>query len=122
MPSTVSNALSWILEPFEDDPTYLRKKMFGCDAAYLDGLMCLVVADRDEPWNGLLVCTSHERHAALIADLPALQAHPTLGKWLYISQTHPDFEDTVARIAKLISARDERIGVEPKPKRRALKP
>ena len=122
MPSSVSNTLSWILEAFEDDPNYLRKKMFGCDAAYLDGLMCLVVADRDEPWNGLLVCTSHDRHAALIADFPTLEPHPTLGKWLYISQAHSDFEGTVSRISKLIVARDERIGVASKPKRRTSIP
>ena len=66
MPSRIRNSLLWILEPLEGDETYFRKQMFGCDAAYVDGLLCLVVADRDEPWNGLLVCTSQERHAALI--------------------------------------------------------
>ncbi|WP_347557528.1 hypothetical protein [Robbsia sp. KACC 23696] len=122
MPSTISNTLAWILEAFEDDPTYIRKKMFGCDAAYIDGLMCLVAADRDEPWNGLLVCTSRERQAALIKDLPALRPHPTLGKWLYISQGDPDFEGTVTRVNALVIARDARIGVEPTPRRRARKP
>ena len=66
MPSTVRNSLVWIFEAFERDSTYIRKRMFGSDAAYVDGLLCLVAADRDEPWNGLLVCTSQERHAALM--------------------------------------------------------
>ena len=81
MPSSISNSLVWIFEAFERDPTYIAKRMFGSDAAYIDGLLCLVAADRDEPWNGLLVCTSQERHAALIGEMPALRPHPVLGKW-----------------------------------------
>jgi hypothetical protein len=79
MPSTIRSSLVWIFEAFECDPTYIAKRMFGSDAAYIDGLLCLVAADRDEPWNGLLVCTSQERHAALIREMPALRPHPVLG-------------------------------------------
>jgi hypothetical protein len=121
MPSTIRNSLVWIFEVFERDPTYLRKRMFGCDAAYIDGLLCLVAADRDEPWNGLLACTSQERHAALIEDMPALRQHPVLGKWLYVPQDDPAFEDTAQRMTALVLARDERVGVEPKPRRRGGK-
>jgi hypothetical protein len=121
MPSTIRNSLVWIFEAFERDPTYLRKRMFGCDAAYIDGLLCLVAADRDEPWNGLLVCTSQERHAALIGDMPALRQHPVLGKWLYVPQDDPAFEDVAQRMTALVLARDERVGVEPKPRRRSGK-
>jgi hypothetical protein len=95
--------------------------MFGCDAAYIDGLLCLVVADRDEPWNGLLVCTSQERHAALIEDMPALRPHPVLGKWLFVPQADPAFEDIAQRMTSLVLARDWRVGVEPKPRRRGKK-
>jgi hypothetical protein len=119
MPATIRNSLVWIFDAFERDPTYLSKRMFGCDAAYLDGLLCLVAADRGEPWNGLLVCTSQERHAALMAGLPALQPHPVLGKWLYVSQDDPAFEPTVERISALVLARDPLIGVEPKPRKRS---
>ncbi|MEX3853278.1 hypothetical protein AB3X94_04320 [Paraburkholderia sp. BR10923] len=118
MPSSISNSLIWIFDAFERDPTYLRRRMFGSDAAYIDGLLCLVAADRDKPWNGLLVCTSQERHAALITDLPALRPHPVLGKWLYVPQEDPAFEDTVEQLTALVLERDPRVGVEPKPKKR----
>ncbi|KXU94623.1 hypothetical protein CR51_26620 [Caballeronia megalochromosomata] len=121
MPSKVRNSLLWILEPLESDETYFRKRMFGCDAAYVDGLLCLVVADRDEPWNGLLVCTSQERHSALIDEMPALHPHPILGKWLCVKQSDPAFEDVARRVTTLVLSRDSRIGVAPKPRRRATK-
>lgn len=119
MPSSIRNSLVWIFEPFERDPTYVSKRMFGCDAAYVGGLLCVVAADRDEPWNGLLVCTSKERHAALVGELPALRPHPVLGKWLYVSQSDPGFEDCVEAIVSLVLAGDPRIGVEPTPRSRA---
>lgn len=121
MPSKVRSSLLWILEPLEDDETYFRKRMFGCDAAYVDGLLCLVVADRDEPWNGLLVCTSQERHAALIREIPALRPHQVLGKWLCVKQSDPAFEDVARHVTSLVLSRDSRIGVESKPRRRASK-
>ncbi|RFU48503.1 hypothetical protein [Paraburkholderia sp. DHOC27] len=118
MPSTVRNSLLWIFDVFEREPTYLCKRMFGCDAAYVDGLLCLVAADRDKPWNGLLVCTSQDRHAALVETLPALRQHPVLGKWLYVPQADPAFEETAEQLTALVMARDPRIGVEPKPRKR----
>jgi hypothetical protein len=121
MPSTIRNSLLWIFDAFEADSTYLRKQMFGCDAAYLDGLLCLVAADREKPFNGLLVCTSHDRHAALVSELPALRPHPVLGKWLYVPQDDSAFEDTVEAVIALVLARDPRIGVEPKPRKRRTK-
>jgi hypothetical protein len=119
MPSTISNSLLWIFEPFERDETYVRRRMFGCDAAYIDALLCLVAADRAKPWNGLLVCTSQDRHDALVEDLPALRQHPVLGKWLYVPQDDPAFEPVAEQLTALVLARDPRIGVEPKPRRRA---
>jgi hypothetical protein len=121
MPSTVRNSLVWIFEAFEHDPTYLTKRMFGSDAAYIDGLLCLVASDRGEPWNGLLVCTSLDRHAALIDEMPALKPHPVLGKWLYVRQDDPAFEDIAQRLTALVLARDPRVGVEPKPRRRSAR-
>jgi hypothetical protein len=121
MPSKVRNSLLWIFEPLEGEETYFRKRMFGCDAAYIDGLLCLVVADRDEPWNGLLVCTSQERHAALIEEMPALRPHQVLGKWLCVKQSNPAFEDVARRVTSLVLSRDSRIGVAPKPRRPTTK-
>jgi len=116
------NSLLWILEPLERDPGYTRRKMFGCDAAYLDGSLYLVVADREAPWNGVMVCTSHDRQAALIADMPALVPHPELGKWLYLPQTDETFEAIAQRLVALAQLRDPRLGVVPKPKSRRRKP
>lgn len=121
MPSTVRNSLVWILDAFERDPTFVRKRMFTADAAYIDGRLCLTVGDRDEPWNGLLVCTSQDHHASLIDDMPGLRPHPVLGKWLYVSQADSAFESIVQRVTALVLARDPRIGVEPKPKNRSRK-
>lgn len=115
------NSLLWILDPLEQDASYVRRKMFGCDAAYLDDMLYLVVADRDEPWNGVMVCTSHERQAALMADIPSLNPHPELGKWLYLPQTDESFETIAAQLVELALARDPRLGVVPKPKARRRK-
>ena len=110
------NSLLWVLETLERDAGYARRKMFGCDAAYLDDVLYLVVADRGDPWSGVLVCTSRERHAALAADLPGLLPHPVLGKWLYLPQTDEDFEAISAKLATLALARDARMGVASRPK------
>ncbi|WP_133646139.1 hypothetical protein [Paraburkholderia flava] len=118
MPSSIRNSLLWIFDAFERDPTYITKRMFGSDAAYIDGRLCLIAADRAAPFNGLLVCTSQEQHAALIDEMPALQQHPVLGKWLYVVQEDAAFEDTAEALTALVLARDPRIGVEPKPRKR----
>jgi hypothetical protein len=119
--STSRNSLAWVLEPLEDEPTYLRKRMFGCEAAYVFGLMVLLVADRDEPWNGLMVCTSKKSQAALIDELPALQVHPVIGKWLYISQENPEFETIAERLVDLALQQDPRFGVEPRPRKKTAR-
>lgn len=118
MPSSIRNSLLWMFEPFERDATYVRKRMFGCDAAYVGGRLCVVAADRGEPWNGLLVCTSKERHAALVDGMPALHPHPVLGKWLYVSQHDAAFETIAEKVVSLVLAGDPRIGVEPTPRSR----
>lgn len=113
-----SNSLIWIFDKFERESNYIQAKMFGCEAAYIDGMLCLVVADRDEPWNGLLVCTSQEHHAALTEEMPALRPHAVLGKWLYVSQDDQAFEDIAEELTTLVLARDPRVGVEPKSRKR----
>ncbi len=115
------NSLLWILESLERDAGYVHRKMFGADAAYLDGLLYLIVADRDDPWNGLMVCTSQDRHAALLADVPELMPHPVLGKWLYLPQSSESFESIASTLAALAVARDPRLGVAPRPKVRRSK-
>ena len=106
------NPLLWLFEPLEDDAGFVRKKLFSFDAAYLDGQLYVAVADGEEPWNGLLVCTSREHHASVTADFPQLAPHTVLGKWLYLAQTHSDFESVATDIVRLAQRRDPRLGVE----------
>ncbi|MNL72857.1 hypothetical protein D3C87_1982360 [compost metagenome] len=68
-----------------------------------------------------MVCTSQDRHAALLVDIPALLPHPVLGKWLYLPQSDDSFESIAATLADLAVARDPRMGVAPKPKARRSK-
>jgi len=110
--------LQWIADPLEEHPSFSQKKMFGCEALCLHGKQMLVLAAKEEPWNGILVCTSREHHASLTQDHPDLGPHPVLGKWLYISQADGKFEETAMRLARLALKADPRIGVESKPRKR----
>ena len=111
--SKPKNALLWLFEPLEDDPRYERRRLFSFAAAYLDGKIYLAVSDGQEPWNGIMVCTSHDRQPLLTAEFPQLTPHPFLGKWLYLSLTHPDFESLARDLVSLARRRDPRLGVEP---------
>lgn len=111
------NGLLWLFEPLEADAGYGRRRMFGCEAAYLDGLLCLALSDREPPWDGLLVCTDWARHEALQAEFAALRVHPELGKWLYLPQDDPAFEAQAAALVRAALARDARIGVAPQPRK-----
>jgi hypothetical protein len=113
------NPLLWIFEPLESDPGYTRERFFNMQAAYLDGLLYLTIASGKEPWNGLSVCTSHDRQAGLLDDFPALTQHPVLGKWLYVSQSHPDFETLAHEMVALARERDPRMGVLPGKRKRS---
>ncbi|AUT65399.1 hypothetical protein PPGU19_079090 (plasmid) [Paraburkholderia sp. PGU19] len=113
------NPLVWIFEPLERDPEYSRERFFNFQAAYLDGLLYLAVASGNEPWNGLVVCTSHDRQAGLLEDFPVLAPHPVLGKWLYVSQTHPEFETVAHEMVALARERDPRMGVLPGKRKRS---
>jgi hypothetical protein len=106
------NPLLWLFEPFEDDPGFLQRKLFSFDAAYLDGRLYVAVNDGEEPWSGLLVCTSKEHHASLLSDFPQLAPHRVLKKWLYLSQRHPHFESVAIEMISLALQRDTRLGVE----------
>jgi len=107
-----ANSLLWLFEPLEDDPRYLCKRFFSFEAAYLDGRLCLAVVDRGEPWNGMMACTSREHHASLRVEFRALEPHPVLGKWLYVSQLHPEFEAVATELVAAARKRDPRLGIE----------
>jgi hypothetical protein len=112
------HTLQWLLEPVEAEPFFFQKPMFGCQAVYMFGKLVLVLAAKAEPWNGLLVCTSHEFHSALIAQYPGLRPHPVLGKWLYLAQADDSFEEAAQQLVQQVMKKDPRIGVEPLVKRR----
>jgi hypothetical protein len=120
-PKPKSNAPLWILDPLLDDPGFIQSRMFGIDTAYLDGKIYLAIGGKQEPWNGLMLCTSREHHAALLKRFPQLRVHPVLGKWLYISQKHAEFESVAVEVAEMAQRRDPLLGVEPKPRKRAAK-
>ncbi len=107
-----ANPLLWLYEPLEGDDRYLCKKFFSFDGAYLDGQLCLAIVNLPEPWNGMMACTSREHHASLQKEFPPLTPHRVLGKWLYISQMHPEFESVASGLVELARKRDARLGVE----------
>lgn len=113
--------LQWIFEPLQSEADFLQRKMFGCGAAYLGSRLMFVIAASEEPWNGLLVCTSREHHDVLLREFPALSPHKVLGKWLYLSQEHRDFEELAQALVKRARRRDPLLGIEPKPKKKSKK-
>lgn len=99
-----------------DEPSYLRKSMFGCVAIYYRYRLVLVLASGEEPWNGLLLPTEHQYHAALLGEWADIVRHPVLKKWLYLPETSENFENVAGDIVEAIRLNDERFGVVPKEK------
>jgi hypothetical protein len=107
----------WLWEPLADDATFVLRSMFGAKAVYLDGKMVFCFSAGEEPWRGVLVCTSHESHAALQAEFTILKPHPILPKWLYLPETADAFEAIATKLVALARRRDPRIGITPKPRK-----
>jgi hypothetical protein len=87
--------------------------MFGCVGCYLNGRLVLVLADRREPWAGILIPTDRTLHASLLAEFGLLRVHPVLRKWLYLPHASGAFAREASAIVERIMAGDERFGVEP---------
>jgi len=121
MKTKKTNAFKWIVEPLEGIDGHMERPMFGCIATYVHGRLMAVLADREEPWNGFLVPTSKEHHGSLIRQFPALEAHPVLGKWLYVPASNESFEETATALVEAMASGDPRLGVEPKEKRKGKK-
>ncbi len=113
--------LAWLIEPLLNEPTFEFKAWFGARTVTLDGKHRLVLTTQDEPWQGVLVCTTHEHHASLLADFPSLVQHPVLGKWLYLSESSPTFERDARRLIQLARSRDPRLGIVPNARRKRPK-
>jgi hypothetical protein len=101
-----------VVEELMEEPSLLVATMFGFVTCYVHGRCMLALADKRPPWRGLLIPTAREHHAALRALLPALAGHPVLGKWLYLRDSAPTFEEDARRLVALARADDPRIGVE----------
>lgn len=112
----------WILQAFEDRPSFFTKRMFGGLAVYLFGRLMMVLVEPSRTgrwtWHGVLVCTDREHHASITASIPALLPHEVLKKWLYLDSRHEEFEATMERVARAIARNDPRFGVHPGPKNR----
>jgi len=108
------NPLQWVVEPLMDEPSYLEKPMFGCQACYLHGRLVLALVSGAEPWNGLLIPTDHQFHDAIRKDFKTVKQHPVLKKWLYLPEASEDFETVASDIVEAIRVNDQRFGVEPK--------
>lgn len=113
MTPRTENAHLWLAEPLMSEPSFIEGKMFGCVACYVRGLMVLVLADGEEPWNGLLVPTEREFQKSLCAEFPGFAAHPILGKWLYLEASDENFEPRAQKLVRAIVAGHPQIGIEP---------
>lgn len=113
-----TNEFQWIVEDLESHPSFVQRKMMGCELISFDGKQCLVFADKADPWNGLLLCTSQEHHESLRREFASLTQHPILKKWVYLPAAASDFEETANAIVRSVRRGDLRIGVESKPKKR----
>ena len=107
----------WILQAFENRPSFLTKRMFGGLAAYLFGRQMLVLVEPTRTgrwkWHGVLICTEHAQQAAIMEEFPQLAPHDILKKWLYIDSRHEDFDLTMERVAEAIARDDARFGIHP---------
>jgi len=115
-----AHRFGWLAEPLVEEASFVLRPMFGSLGCYLHGRLMLILADRRPPWCGLLVPTAREAQPALRAEMPALQVHPILGKWLYLAESAEDFEAVGEGLVRLALLNDARLGVEPRPKRRSV--
>src|SRR5450631_2946071 len=109
---------AWILDAFNEHPTFFTRRMFGGLAAYLFERQMLLLVEPTKSgrwkWHGVLVCTGHEHHQSIQAEFPALKPHETLRKWLFIQSAHEEFESTMGAVAERIASNDRRFGIVPK--------
>lgn len=111
----------WLAEPLADEPTLVLKSWFGGKSIMTHGMHRLFLTAQGEPWQGVLVCTSHEHQETLLKDVPTLAKHPVLGKWLYLSESTDGFERDAKKLVRMIKAGDVRIGVAPTPRKKKVK-
>ena len=105
----------WILEEFNEHPTFYTKGMFGGLAVYLFERQMLLLVEPTKSgrwnWHGVLICTEYENQPSLQKEFPAFAPHEVLKKWLFIDSGHEAFESTMERVAKSVAGNDPRFGV-----------
>ncbi len=104
-----------------EEPSYLQRSMFGCQACYLNGRLVLALTSGEEPWNGLLIPTDHKFHESIRKEFKNIKQHPVLKKWLYLPEATEDFETVASDIVEAIKINDLRFGVEPQEKKQRKK-
>ena len=106
----------WILEAFDDDPTF-TKRMCGGLAVYLFERQKLLLVEPTKSgrrnWHGVLICTDYEHQPSIRAEFPALAPHEILRKWLFLDSTHDEFDSTMKAVAKRMARNDPRFGIVP---------
>ena len=112
------HAFEWLAEPLVNEPTFQLKAWFGGRTIMLHGRHQLFLTTQGEPWQGVLVCTFHEHQESLRRDIPSLQTHPILKKWLYLPESCETFEPDAKRLIQLARKQDPRIGILPSPRKK----
>ncbi len=117
-----TNLHLWMAEPLIERPGAVVRRMFGGTSIYIDGVMLLVLADGEQPWNGLLFPVERAVHAEVLADFPWLTPHTILPKWLYLSVEDEHFEERGHKLIRQILEGDLRFGVIPPPRKKRGSP
>ena len=116
----------WIFQALEGHPSFFTKRMFGGLAVYLFSRQMMLLVEPTKTgrwkWHGVLICTEHEHHSAIIKEFPQLAPHDMLKKWLYIDSRHEDFESTMEAVAAAIAGDDPRFGIRPYPRKESARP
>ena len=100
------------------------RPMFGCYAVYVDSKIVLILRNRDDfsDDNGVWLATNHEHHEALRKDFPSMRSIKMFGGnetgWQNLPYGAIDFEEAVLKACSLILKGDQRIGKEPKARRK----
>ena len=121
-------SLVWAFDPFQDQPSFLTKRMFGSLAAYVHGRLMLCEDPEERKWkgktypfalwNGILIPTEKQHHDSLIREFSDLVSHPVLPKWLYLPMNVEEIEEMATKMGERIARNDTRFGVVPKERRR----
>ena len=111
----------WILQVFEDQPSFFTKRMFGGLAVYLFGRMMMVLVEPTRTgrwkWHGVLLCTEYSHQPAILEEFPELAPHGVLKKWLYLDSRRESFEAIIGRLTEAIGRNDQRFGIRPRPRK-----